>query len=130
MPTNSSLLGQITEQIQGDWSTVLTSKAGQLIGAWKVLLIAAFLACVLGFAFLFIINKCALCITLVCLGLLIVAPLGFGTYFIYIGVNGGVDGLPSTGDGSYDQIVGVALLFVGVLFGLLTACCQKAIPPQ
>lgn len=127
MPQDNALMGQITAQLEGDWTTIITRKAGEVAGSWTVLLIAGVMSCFLGFAFLLIVNYFACAITVLCLAILIIAPLGAGGYFAYVGHNGGFDDMPSTGDETWDLIVGYSMLALGVLFLVLTMCCQKAI---
>jgi len=59
--------------------------------------------------------------------LLIIIPAIVGGYLIYANFNGGLDGMPSSGDGDTDLYLGIAALCVSLVFVVITACMASAI---
>lgn len=126
-PKDNAMLNQITEHLSGSWSTKVTTKAGQIAGAYAALIASGVMACVLSMVFLCILNYFACCIVVVCLVVLILGSLISGGFFVYAGFHEGLDGYPSTGDAQWDKVAGFSLLIIGALFALLAGCCMKSI---
>lgn len=93
--------------------------------AWPCLIVALIIALITGYIYLFFLKRCAGPILCVLVLVVLVLTLFFGLYLIIASYNGGVDGVPDTGDSDADFTVGMILLVLGLLF-LITVCCLRS----
>eukprot|EP00929_Paragymnodinium_shiwhaense_P112383 TRINITY_DN8063_c0_g1_i1.p1 TRINITY_DN8063_c0_g1~~TRINITY_DN8063_c0_g1_i1.p1 ORF type:complete len:666 (+),score=156.02 TRINITY_DN8063_c0_g1_i1:114-2111(+) len=115
-----SMLEAFESNPAAKWLISLTS----VWNARWALAMSALLAFVLGFAYLFVIDWFARPIVYTCMAILVLLPLAGGGYMVYASQQeGGMDGLPSTGDSQWDLITGCSLLAVSLVFAIL-ACCS------
>jgi len=127
LPRNATMMEEITQELKKSWAQSFIMDMWGVLNSWLPLCLAGGLAFILGYAYLFIINKFAKPLVYGCLIILSTAPIGVGGYFIHITHIGGADGIPSTGDANYDYAVGSACCILGVILGILSCCAGSAI---
>lgn len=92
--------------------------------AWPVLAISAVGAIMLGFSYLFFLESTTFFLLWAGIAALVSVPGLIGGYAIYAAQNDGTDQLPSTGDSTYDMVIGVCCCLTSFVF--LCVACYKA----
>jgi hypothetical protein len=101
------------------------SEAGQVLvdltRTWKTNLVLIFTGLIVSFLFMWLMSKCARCLALFGVAVLLLSFFGGGAACLYMGLTGSVN----VGDGDQDTMNTGLLITGGVLlfFGLCTACC-------
>ena len=81
----------------------------------------------LGFAYLLLLDFMAGCLVYTAIVIMVLFPLIPGTVLVIAWFNGGLDGVPSSGDGNMDLVGGIVLLVVFAGFSVLACRAQAAI---
>lgn len=92
---------------------------------WPVLLGAFFLAIILSYLYLLLIDCGAGMLIWSCMFFLVGGPAVSGIYLIYASQNGGMDGMPGSGDDQTDLSIGIGCCVVAGIF-LFISCCMSA----
>jgi len=116
MPKEKALLKQVKQDLAGSTPIGKVLRAVRNIAAaWIPLLGAAVVAIITGYVYLFMLDHCAELLVFLCMSIIIIAPLGTGGYFLYVGLQGGEDGISGTGDDQTDLAIGSGFIGLGVL---------------
>lgn len=126
-PKSEALQKSITEAFQSNPAGRYLISLTSVWNARWALACSAVIAFILGYIFLFIIDWCAKPIVYTCLVVLCAGPIISGAYVVYASQDAGIDGLVSTGDSTYDLIIGCILLAFGFGFTVFTFCSCHAI---
>jgi len=126
-PQDNNLVKQITSYFNKNIGTKILFEAASIKNAWPVFIAAVVMAVILGFLYLWLIEKCARCLVYTSLVILIVLPLVMAGIMIYAYFKGGLDGIPSTGDKTYDLMIGIGCIIASLLFAVLACCCHAAL---
>jgi len=131
MPSDRSspMFAELQQYLEEQPAYKIISDMRSLENSWSVLLAVAGVAVVFGYLYLFLLEHCACPLVYSALMTLIGSLLGFGGYAIYMFYNDGdgIDNMPGTGDRKWDLAIGIVCLVVGLLFLVITVCCNHAI---
>lgn len=94
---------------------------------WEVLLGAFVLALILSSIYLLLIECMAGLVISVCVIVMIALPGACGSYLIYAFYNGGLDGMPGSGDAQTDLYFGIFCCVTSAFFLLMSCCMTNAI---
>lgn len=131
-PTNPVYAEQLTAFISQNPVLKMVMEASSISNAWELLLSAGVVSIILGFIYLKVLEKLAKCLVYTCMAVMCVVPLIIGGSLVYTasglgGDDNGLDNMPSTGDTTWDYLIGIPLLILGVVFIVLSACACTAI---
>lgn len=127
--TSSPLYTELQTYLQDQPMYKVISEVRSIENSWSVLLAVAGLAVIFGFLYLFLLEHCACCLVYSALMVLIGSLLGFGGYAMYVffSDSDGIDDMPGTGDRNADLAIGIGCLVLGLIFLIITICCNEAI---
>jgi len=128
MPQSIDLLDDFHDKLsQNEVAKYFTEAVATARGSWPALLACFFLAVVFSYMYLGLLHCFAGVVMWTAMGVLIIIPAFVGGYSIYAYFNGGLDGMPSSGDGETDLFLGIAAFCVSMIFMCLTICMASAI---
>eukprot|EP00930_Biecheleria_cincta_P037672 TRINITY_DN25883_c0_g1_i1.p1 TRINITY_DN25883_c0_g1~~TRINITY_DN25883_c0_g1_i1.p1 ORF type:complete len:731 (-),score=105.76 TRINITY_DN25883_c0_g1_i1:139-2259(-) len=137
LPKDDNLLKQLNGTFSSGYNAA-TLKASQLIEVWPVYLIMLGVAVLLGYAYLFCIERIAGPLIYTMVLMCTILPLGGGIYFLYgafsedlgerlashLGEDASLPYAPTTNNKAADIIIGAVLTLLGL--GVLAfACCKR-----
>jgi len=126
LPDVPGMKQQVMDLLNSNPYTKWTLSAAEVLSCWWPLLMAFILAIICGYAYLYCLKIAAGCLVNTCMIILCIAPAGIGGYLTYVGATGqGMDGIPSTGDSTYDLIAGISCLVVSALFTFICCCLHS-----
>jgi len=128
MPTTAEMLAMYEKK----FSTPTIEHYAPMIMAmfekgWPILLGTCGLAIALSYLYLHLVQCFAWFLTWFSLITMVVGFVGAGGYFIYISQNGGLDGMPSSGDADQDLYIGIACSIVGAFFLFMATCAAERV---
>ncbi|CAJ1419123.1 unnamed protein product [Effrenium voratum] len=133
LPNSQQLSGEVKQLFNSNPYVKTLFDALELTYDWEQLVVAAVVASVLSYAYLFCISLCASILVWLCLILLIAAPTGLGILYVYMSATPEIivpqsfPGLITTGDANNDLTFGLALCGVGALLACIAICKAKSI---
>mmetsp|Transcript_64347 Transcript_64347/g.141844 ORF Transcript_64347/g.141844 Transcript_64347/m.141844 type:complete len:619 (+) Transcript_64347:10-1866(+) len=125
MPSDPAFAQVVSKELSANPYMEKVIKASEIERAWLPLLISAGLAFILGFVYLFVLEHCACCLMWSGFAIIVAVPGAIGGYLIYASQQGGIDGIPSSGDAQYDLYIGCAAAVFSLIF-LCVACCKAS----
>eukprot|EP00746_Dinoflagellata_sp_MGD_P036761 gnl/MRDRNA2_/MRDRNA2_18831_c0_seq1.p1 gnl/MRDRNA2_/MRDRNA2_18831_c0~~gnl/MRDRNA2_/MRDRNA2_18831_c0_seq1.p1 ORF type:complete len:621 (+),score=113.99 gnl/MRDRNA2_/MRDRNA2_18831_c0_seq1:3-1865(+) len=124
---DNAVAQSVFAQLKENKFAMMALEAAEVLEAKYVLIGAAVLAIILGYAYLIIIKTLARILVFACLAVLCIAPASAGAYLVYASQNGGIDGVPSTGDAQADLWAGIGCLVLSLIFTIVSFCSCHAI---
>jgi len=94
---------------------------------WAVLLGALVLALILSSIYILLLESFSGCVIWVCLITMVVLPGACGGFLIYASQNGGIDGMPGSGDAQTDLHAGIFCCVMSAFFLLMCCWMRNAI---
>lgn len=127
-PTESKYASVLMDHLKQNKATEMLIKAASIQNAMPILGASALMAIILGFLYLFLLEKCAHCLVYTSIFILCTVPPVFGGVFTYASFQeGGLDGLPSTGDRTWDMYIGLGCIALGGVMVCISCCACAAI---
>lgn len=128
LPQAQAILDQVNAKMDGHpLQKYLTQSITIVRTGWPVLVGALVVGFILSSIYLLLIECLAGLVIWLTLLVLIVLPGVCGGYLVYASVNGGIDGMPGSGDATTDQNLGIVALVVCAFFLLVSCCMRNAI---
>jgi len=127
LPTETARHDGLLRALNRQPLTRLTMEISQLTRMWLPLSLAALIAFVLGYLYLFLLHVCAKCFVCVASFFLIVGNIAAGFVLLVLYFSGGSDGVADTGDGDWNLLLALALFGVAGFFAALFCCFRRRI---
>lgn len=124
MPDDPTLNEMVMDNLAGDHVSKAMAEAGEFVSAWLPLLLSSIIAFICGYVFLLIIRCFAWCLVILCTFILTVGCYVGGGVFMAAAFH---EDVTATDNKTWDIIIGVCLLVVGVFFTILSCCCWGSV---
>jgi hypothetical protein len=127
LPEDAALMAQLMQALNQHGMTKLLMEFSQLQSAWIPLASSLVIATVLGYVYLFMIDKMATCFFWMSICLVVILSGVSGLYFLISEFTGGTDGIPNSGDSTFNLFAGFVLLIVAGGFSCFAVCSHDKI---
>lgn len=133
MPTTSDLASEIKQVFNNNPFVKTLFDAMQVTYDWEQLVVAAIVASVLSYFYIFCISLCANCLVWLCLLALVTIPTCLGLVYVYMSaspeivVPNSIPGTITTGDTQNDLSFGLALCGIGILLACVAVFKARTI---
>lgn len=127
MPQSTALMTQAKSALHGTSASSFLLKASEVANARAALLSSAGLAFLLGYIYLYALEKFASLLVHACLLVSTIFPIAAGAFCIYASKTEGVDFIAGTGDPALDLVIGSVCILLGAIIALITCFCRKSI---
>lgn len=126
-PRDEILVRQVRKVLDKSLWTKLMQKVPEISHAWMALVMAAVLAIILGFLYLYILDVMAGPLVYGCLIIATLGPGIIGGTLVYASHNGGLERVQTTGSNGWDLAFGIVLLIFAFLVAMVAICCRRSI---
>lgn len=127
LPTDIALKSQLMQALNLHGMTKFLSGLDQIGHAWVPLTVAVIIAVILGYMYIFILEHCAWCLVYFSIGFIVISNLVTGLFLIICQFTGGIDGIPNSGDSSWNWIAGIGMVLLAIGFGAFAICAHTQI---
>jgi len=116
LPKDLALSAELEKALNEHGMTKSFMELSELSGAGIPLFVAAIIAFILGYVYIFLLDKCATCLVYTAIFMVIAVGVVTGLYLIVSQFFGGIDGIPNSGDSGWNWLVGLGLLLISAFF--------------
>jgi hypothetical protein len=127
LPDDQAMKAQLLSALNNHTMTNALMDVSQLSSAWVPLTCAVIIAFIMGYVYLFFLERGASCMVYSAIALVVVLGTLLGLYLIISTFTGGIDGIPGTGGSKVNWITGLILLSAALLFGCFACCAHEHI---
>jgi len=127
LPKTPELAAQVQIAIDQSPLARVAGPATQVYQSWQALLASAVLAVLLGYVYLYLLDKFAAPLVYSCLFVASILPLVAGACCIHSARVPDVGHILTTGHSTWDMIIGICCVVFGSLVLLISCCCRHSI---